>query len=191
MLNRRQIKLAMGQAPADTHEFWLEKIIDIDKKFLPDWIASTFTNGEYRTVKTVIPITLFRIFGGKAKAQGSFLTTEEPFDISVAERILALKENFGNSKLFYAEIQIPPETVLFIGTAAAQPANDKLPDIPFCHFRGGAEQIVLEEDFYLKTPNAVKSIKKTRNILKPLGQAAIKLYVENNPDNPYFYKITE
>lgn len=177
---RQQIELSHGKSEIDVLDFWKDKAVEIAVQELPAWIAESFVNSAYRTMKTTSLVKLYRVFGGTAQTEGSFLTTEAPSDVSIAEKILALKRDWGNTKVSYAEIHVPPDTVLFVGTAAPQLANDQLPDIPFCRLPGGAMQVVLQQDFYEKNPDAVHQIKKTPRIIQPLGRAALTMFESGN-----------
>ena len=52
----------------------------IPKDDLPDSVKNNFTNGNYDTVVTDEPMTLYRSFGGNAYSDGSYWTTEKPGD---------------------------------------------------------------------------------------------------------------
>lgn len=60
------------------------KYKEVDKSPLPPTLAATFTNSEYKTVVTTEDILMYRIFGGSAKANCSFVST-----VSASSRIQA------------------------------------------------------------------------------------------------------
>ncbi|WP_253286630.1 hypothetical protein [Virgibacillus sp. MSJ-26] len=52
-----------------------KKVTVTNKTDLPDQFKNSFTDGEYRTVVTNEPVTVYRAFGGDAASQGAFATT--------------------------------------------------------------------------------------------------------------------
>ena len=147
------------------------------------WLVDSFLNGEYKTVRTTAPIVLYRAYGNGAKKEGSFTTTEPPIDLSVIERRCAIKNEFNNNLCNYTVIQVPIGTVLQVGFVAPQLANDNLPNIPLCLYKGGAVQAVLPVDFFKNNPDAIIDEKKTPNFIRPIGAAALRIYAGTHDVN--------
>ena len=161
-------------------DFWIENAVEIKQEILPSWIQESFLNREYYTLRITKPIILYRVYGNNAKKQGGFASTEMPVDVSIVERKCAIKKEFDNSLGEYITIQVPIGTVLQVGFVAPQLANDKLPNIPLCQYKGGAVQVILPLDFYEKNPNAIIENRKTPNFIRPLGAATLHIYSKNN-----------
>ena len=103
--------------------------------------AGTFVDGEYRTVLTDEPITVYRVWGentdGGAREVGKFTTTEQAVDRDDVAQRLALLPEWGNPRIHESTIEIPPGSTLNIGHAAPQTSADGTV------FSGGAEQIIM------------------------------------------------
>ena len=118
-----------------------DKVTEVKKQELPDEIKKSFQDREYKTVTTDEPVTIYRVYGGKADADGSFATTEKPFDALSSKMDSALKPEWGNSKMNYEEITIPEGTEINIGKVEKQytPNGQEL--------SGGADQVLLPQDW--------------------------------------------
>lgn len=112
------------------------KVEEVEKEPLPDSIAKSFKDGEYRTVVTTEPITIYRVYGGNATSEGSFCTTESCLDKDKTRNDLALKSSWGNTIEKEAEIVVPAGTKLNIGRVEEQRDGGKM-------LTGNADQILL------------------------------------------------
>jgi RHS repeat-associated protein len=90
---------------------------------VPDWIQESFLDSNYRTVSTNEDITVYRVFGGNANAQGAFVTTSPALNKIQAKIEAALLPEWKNTRAFEAEIRIPKGTQLNIGKVAPQTIN--------------------------------------------------------------------
>ena len=116
------------------------KVEDVEKEPLPDSIVQSFKDGEYRTVVTTEPVTLYRVYGGGATAEGSYCTTEPCIDKDKTRNDLALKTSWGNTIEKEAEIVVPSGTKLNIGRVEQQSDNGKT-------LTGNADQILLPQNW--------------------------------------------
>ena len=113
------------------------KYKEIDKIDLPSWIKDSFKNGEYKTVITTENVTLYRVFGGHAKMDGSFVSTSSALNKIQAKIDSALLPEWKNTRYFEATMHIPKGTVLQIGKVEKQTMmSDAV-------LKGGADQILL------------------------------------------------
>ncbi len=83
------------------------KYNEVDKADLPGWIKDSFTNGEYKTVKTMEDVDLYRVFGGNAKIDGSFVSTSPALNKIQAKIDSALLPEWKNTRQFEATITVP------------------------------------------------------------------------------------
>jgi hypothetical protein len=108
---------------------------------LPESLAATFADGEYRTVETTEDVTLYRVYGHSAEQGGAFATTSSSGNRINAAMESALLPEWKNSREFEATIEVPAGQILNIGTVAPQTtmSGAVLP--------GGADQILLPRDW--------------------------------------------
>ncbi|WP_417554835.1 hypothetical protein [Microbacterium sp.] len=108
---------------------------------LPESLAATFTDGEYRTVETTEAVTLYRVYGHSAEQGGAFATTSTSGNRVNAAMESALLPEWKNSREFEATLEVPAGQILNIGTVAPQTtmSGAVLP--------GGADQILLPRDW--------------------------------------------
>ena len=130
-----------------------DKVTEVPKQELPDDIKESFEGGEYKTVVTDEPITVYRVFGNEAKSDGGFATTEKPFDALSSKMDLALKPEWKNSKQYYEEITIPEGTEINIGRVAKQETHNRQ------ELSGGADQILLPENWDKSWASESKELK--------------------------------
>lgn len=126
------------------------KVREIDKTYLPNTLSKTFTDSNYRTVVTKDKITVYRTFGGRADAGGSFVTSM-PAESRIQAKIdTALLPSWGNTRMYEAVIEVPKGEILNIGKVAEQitESGGKL--------IGNGDQIVLPIDWNL---NWIKEIR--------------------------------
>lgn len=97
-----------------------DKVTLIEKVDLPQWIAESFTDSNYRTVITNEDIVFYRTYGGGAKATGSFVTTRAAENRINAKISTALVPDWKNSREYEAIIRVPKGTVLNIGRVEKQ-----------------------------------------------------------------------
>jgi len=120
-----------------------DKVTVIDKdESLPDWVKESFTDSEYRTVKTNEDMYLYRVYGGNAQPGGAFVSTM-PVDNKIqAKTDLALLPQWKNTRVEEAIIKVPKGTVLNIGKVAPQtnPASGTI-------LQGGADQVLMPRDW--------------------------------------------
>jgi hypothetical protein len=113
----------------------------IDQLPLPQAIKNTFINGNYFTIETTAPITVYRKFGGtgnQAKANGGFATTIE----NASRSETAVFQQWSNQR-FEAKFNIPEGTTLNIGKAAPQTSRSG----NRIYHQGGADQVLLPQDY--------------------------------------------
>ncbi len=117
-------------------EITQEKICENEAK--QKELSESFKDGEYRTVMTKEPITLYRVFGGKAEAQGAFATTEPARSRAEVRDASALKTEWGNTCEKEAVIEVPAGIKLHIGRVEKQwdGTQEKM-------LKGDADQILL------------------------------------------------
>ena len=96
--------------------------------------ATTFLDSEYRTVLTNNQVSVYRTFGGDAKAGGGFVTTKS----GATREELALLDEWNNSMRFEAEITIAEDAKLNIGKVGPQTSTNGSQTLT-----GGGEQIIL------------------------------------------------
>ena len=97
--------------------------------------AASFTGSQYLTVTSTEEITTYRTFGGSAKLNGQYVTTET----GLSRQELAVYPKWSSTQ-FEAEIVIPKGTQFNLGFVEHQPANK-----PYAKYRGGADQVYLEK----------------------------------------------
>jgi len=97
------------------------KVTVVDKsEAIPDWVQESFLDSNYRSVVTNEEITVYRVFGGNANAQGAFVTTSPTSNKIQAKIDAALLPEWKNSRTYEAEIVIPKGTKLHVGKVAPQ-----------------------------------------------------------------------
>ncbi|VEB97017.1 Possible hemagglutinin (DUF638) [Cedecea lapagei] len=112
----------------------------IDKEVLPDALISTFKGGQYETVITREPVSVYRNFGGSetlTKLDGGFATTT--FNAGRNETAVYKK---CSTTQFEAELEIPKGIKLNVGHAGEQPPRSTDPK-----YTGGADQILLPRSY--------------------------------------------
>ena len=114
---------------------------EIEKQELDDWIKNSFTDGKYKTVELQKDMTFYRVYGGKAKANGGFVTTSPAKDRIQAKIDSALLPEWKNTRQFEATITVPKGTVVNIGTVAPQTTKSGTV------LSGGADQILLPPNY--------------------------------------------
>ncbi|MDU3818835.1 MAG: RHS repeat-associated core domain-containing protein, partial [Pantoea sp.] len=114
---------------------------EIDKTDLPAWIKDSFKNGEYKTVMTTKEVTLYRVFGGNAKIDGSFVSTSPALNKIQAKIDSALLPEWKNTRYFEATIKVPKGTVLQVGKVEKQTMMSG------AVLKGGADQILLPQGY--------------------------------------------
>ena len=130
-----------------------DKVVEIEKQKLPNFIADSFADGEYRTVVSTEPITLYRTFGGQADAGGSYATTTPSSSESETRQDLALLPEWGNSCQYEAKITVPEGTILNVGKVAKQ--------IDFSDgtiYKGGGDQVLLPQNWFEEHPDWITDI---------------------------------
>ncbi|MCI9228993.1 MAG: hypothetical protein HFG86_13390, partial [Dorea sp.] len=124
----------------------MDSVHRIPKDDLPDSVKNNFTNGNYDTVVTDEPMTLYRSFGGNAYSDGSYWTTEKPGDPMESKMNSAILQEWGNGQFYVEEMTVPAGTKMNIGTAAPQTSvtGQELP--------GGGTQVLLDQDYVKEHP---------------------------------------
>ncbi len=110
--------------------------------------STTFQDHQWQTVVTVKPVTLYRVFGGKAMPNGSFAGTSPVRDTAKVREELAILPDWGNNFSFEAVIEAPVATKMQIGIAAAQPP-----------LTGGGDQVILPYQWSVEWIKEVHSLK--------------------------------
>lgn len=110
--------------------------------------STTFQDFNWQTVVTVKPVTLYRVFGGKAMPNGTFAGTTPVRDTAKVREDLAILPDWGNNFSFEAVIEVPVATKMQIGIAAAQPP-----------LTGGGDQVILPYQWPVEWIKEVHSLK--------------------------------
>ena len=110
--------------------------------------STTFQDQKWQTVVSVKPLTLYRVFGGKAMPNGTFAGTLPVKDTTLVREELAILPDWGNNFNFEAVIEIPVATKFQIGIAAAQPP-----------LKGGGDQVILPYQWPVEWIKEVHSLK--------------------------------
>ena len=126
------------------------KVKEIEKSYLPNTLSKTFTDSNYRTVITEEKIVVYRTFGGRADAGGSFVTTVSAESRIQAKIDTALLPSWGNSRMYEAVIEVPKGEILNIGKVAEQTTESGAKLV------GGIDQVVLPLNWDL---NWIKEIR--------------------------------
>ena len=126
------------------------KVKEVEKAYLPNTLSKTFTDSNYRTVITEDKIIVYRTFGGRADAGGSFVTTISAESRIQAKIDTALLPSWGNSRMYEAVIEVPKGEILNIGKVAEQATESGSKLV------GGGDQVVLPLDWSL---NWIKEIR--------------------------------
>jgi len=106
---------------------------------LPDSVKKTFKDGVYETVVTTEEVVLYRVFGGTAKARGSYASTTRASSQWEIRRDSALLPEWGNSASMEVTIVVPPGTRLQIGQAEKMSGSGTV-------LAGGGDQVLLPID---------------------------------------------
>lgn len=101
-------------------------------------VASTFRSGTYTEKVLTKDVILYRVYGGKAGPDGSYLTRLKPRGGMQARMDSALKPKWGNTAVKVARIKIPKGTKIYEGIAAEQKGNTS-------HYLGGGNQIYIKK----------------------------------------------
>lgn len=117
------------------------QVVVVDKVKLPEWIGSSFKDGHYRTVVTTEDITVYRVFGNKARATGAFVTSSPAQNRIQAKLDSALLPEWKNSIHYEAKIVIPAGTRLNIGKV------EKQYTLSGTKLEGNADQFLLPEEW--------------------------------------------
>ena len=128
------------------------KVTGIEKTELPEWVAKSFTDGNYRTVVTNDNVILYRTFGGKADAGGGFATTMATGNRIQAKIDTALLPEWGNTRMYEAVIVVPKGQMLNIGKVAEQYTSTG------ANLAGQADQILLPQNWPLEWIKEIRVI---------------------------------
>jgi hypothetical protein len=117
------------------------KFKEIGKSDLPAWIKNSFKNGQYKTVMTTEYLTLYRVFSGDARIDGSFVGSLPALNKIQAKIDSALLPEWKNTRYFEATLKIPKGTILQIGKVEQQTMMSG------AVLEGGADQILLPQGY--------------------------------------------
>ena len=84
---------------------------------LPESIAQTFENGQYKVTKLPSPITVYRVEGGTSYNFGRWFGAENPVNAAQAEQMYNVAE-YGNELNYVQEYKIPAGTTVYEGRVA-------------------------------------------------------------------------
>lgn len=129
------------------------KIVQKDES-LPSFVKDSFKDGIYRTVVTNEDIVVYRVYGGNAKAEGSFVTTSPANNKIQAKIDAALLPEWKNTRQFEAEIIIPKGTTINVGRVEEQIIRESGTVL-----KGDADQILMPKDWpssWIKSTRKVK-----------------------------------
>jgi hypothetical protein len=107
--------------------------------------AATFTNLQYREVKTAAPMVAYRSFSSTANIRGRFISTQRFATPAPAVRRQSLDQSWYNTNAatFVANVAIPRGYTIYVGKAAAIYqgifARECVPSL----YPGGATQILV------------------------------------------------
>ena len=121
---------------------------------IPPWIQESFKDNHYRTAITKKDITVYRVYGGKAKATGGFVTTTPAKDKIQAKIDMALLPEWKNTRIYEAKITIPKGTIINIGRVAPQTIKESGTIL-----KGDSDQILMPRDWpttWIKSTREVK-----------------------------------
>ncbi|WP_167401645.1 hypothetical protein [Mixta calida] len=90
---------------------------------------------------TTKEVTLYRVFGGNAKIDGSFVSTSPALNKIQAKIDSALLPEWKNTRYFEATIKVPKGTVLQVGKVEKQTMMSG------AVLKGGADQILLPQGY--------------------------------------------
>lgn len=130
-----------------------DKVTDIEKEKLPNFISDTFKDGEYRTVVTNEDVKLYRTYGGSSEIGGSFATTEPSRSVEETRQDSAILPAW-NDCTHEVEITVPQGTKLNIGTAEAQ--EDETDGTVY---KGGGDQVLLPQNWAKEHPEWITNIR--------------------------------
>ncbi|QDT78619.1 hypothetical protein Mal35_20680 [Gimesia maris] len=102
-------------------------------------VAKTFRGGSYVETKLSEPVTLYRVYGGKAGELGPYWTRTKPTGPLQSRLDSALLSEWGNTARNVTTIQVPRGTTVFEGFAAPQVGKAK----PFETIIGGGNQVCI------------------------------------------------
>ncbi|EJL96298.1 hemagluttinin repeat protein, partial [Pseudomonas sp. GM102] len=132
-----------------------EKVTVVPKsESVPGWIKESFLDSNYRTVVTSEDITVYRVYGGNAQADGAFVSTSPAGNRIQAKIDAALLPEWKNTRIFEAEIVIPKGTQLNIGKVAPQTISSTGTIL-----EGGADQLLMPQGWpkeWIKSTRDVK-----------------------------------
>ncbi|WP_312467070.1 RHS repeat-associated core domain-containing protein, partial [Pseudescherichia sp.] len=129
------------------------KFKEIGKSDLPAWIKNSFKNGQYKTVMTTEYLTLYRVFGGDARIDGSFVGSLPALNKIQAKIDSALLPEWKNTRYFEATLKIPKGTILQIGKVEQQTMMSG------AVLEGGADQILLPQGYPISWITNVRFLK--------------------------------
>ena len=133
-----------------------DKVTDIEKEKLPNFISDTFKDGQYRTVVTNEDVKLYRTYGGNSEIGGSFATTEPSESIKETRQKSAILPDW-NDCTNEVEITVPKGTKLNIGTAEQQ--EDEADGTIY---EGGGDQVLLPQNWAKEHPEWITSIREIK-----------------------------
>ncbi|WP_154901725.1 Hint domain-containing protein [Gimesia maris] len=102
-------------------------------------VTKTFRGGSYVETKLSEPVTLYRVYGGKAGKLGPYWTRTKPTGPLQSRLDSALLSEWGNTARNVTTIQVPRGTTVFEGFAAPQVGKAK----PFETIIGGGNQVYI------------------------------------------------
>ncbi len=131
-----------------------DRVTVVDKnEAVPEWMRESFLDSHYRTVVTNEDIAVYRAFGGSAKAQGAFVTTQPASDRIQSKIGSALLPEWKNTRQYEAEIIIPKGTRLDIGRVAPQTIESTGTVL-----RGGDDQLLMPQEWPKEWIISIKGI---------------------------------
>ncbi|CAA0102840.1 Uncharacterised protein [BD1-7 clade bacterium] len=116
------------------------QVVLVERDKLESWTVETFKDGHVETVETIVPVVLFRKFGGgvnQAKLVGAYASTT----MNAGRNETAVYPAWSSSR-FEAELVIPSNQKLNVGKVGQQPPGASKP-----RYRGGSDQILLPRNW--------------------------------------------
>jgi len=104
-------------------------------------VAGTFRSASYTALTLSEPVTLYRVYGGKAPQFGRYWTRVKPSGALQTQLDSAILPEWGNTFAHVAEIRVPAGTTIYEGVAAPQKLATN--ELPVGELLGGGDQVFI------------------------------------------------
>lgn len=116
----------------------------INRGPIDDDIAFSFRSGTYTERVLTKKTTMYRIYGGRSKKVGQYLSLTKPKGGLQSQLDLALNPKWGNSVNKISKVKVPKGTTIYEGAAGEQNLRDSMGNI-IGKLPGGGNQIYIED----------------------------------------------